>query len=450
MSLLTTIRQARRPRIAAVLVVVHLAFGSATASPVDEGRAARYSPLVEDGGLTLSQVVREAADRHPEAGRSRARHREAVALRGRAEGWLSSNPAGVVTHYNDAPTTADGNREWEAGVELPLWHLGQRAARRALAEAAEDRARSLPEAVRLQAAGRVREALWALALQRNRVALARTELGNARSLADKVQRRLELGDLARTDQLLARERVVAKEGVLERARSRLRVLRAEYRRITGLDRIPSQYDESEAVSGALATLARPRPPSGKTVPTTEHPFLRRSAREVEQLKARRELAGLEAAEPPSLVLGTRQERAADGSKVNSLHASLRVPFGGAQQRAGRRAAVGVDLAAARSRLARQRREIEVALDEARQGLSVARRTLRQAREREDIAGQSRDLARTAFDAGEYDLIDLVKVQDQYAAARRDRAQQALKLKRAIARFHQAAGVIPWPRSEFSQ
>ncbi|SFC93188.1 Outer membrane protein TolC [Thiohalospira halophila DSM 15071] len=433
-----TSRPRQRP-LAVTLVALCLASGPVSAASSNGAGDARFDPLASDAGLSLGQVVRWAADRHPEKEQSRAGQRAASALRGRADAWLSGNPAGVLSHYNDAGATAAGNREWEAGVELPLWHLGQRAARRSLAEAAEEQARSIPEAVRLQAAGRVRETLWAIALQRNRVALAETERAHARALADKVQRRLELGDLARTARLLARERVVEKETALESARSRLRVLRADYRRITGLDRTPSQWREDRA-----------RTLSDQTIPVKDHPFLRRAALKVEQLRARRRLAGIQAAEPPSLVLGTRQERAADGSAVNSLHASLRIPFGMAEQREGRRAAVGVELAAARSRLDRQRREVLTALDEARQGIAVARRTLRQARHREEFATQSRTLARKAFDAGEYGLMDLIRVQDKYAAARRDRAQRELKLERAVARFNQAAGVIPWPRSESSQ
>ncbi|HKJ70938.1 MAG TPA: TolC family protein [Gammaproteobacteria bacterium] len=410
------------------------AAAAALTLPAAAGAADPHASLTSDPGLKLGQVVRAAAERFPERARPAARRAEAGALDRRASAWLPGNPAVELTHYNDAVGTGAGNREWEAGLDLPLWRPGQKAARAAVAEGAAAQAEAGRRALRLKAAGAVREALWALALQRNRVALARTELETARSLRDKVKRRLELGDLARTDLLMARERVGEKRTALTEARSRLRVLRSRYRRLTGLERVPDGWREERA--DAAPALA-------------DHPAVARAARAVQRLRAQRDLAGKESAANPSLLLGSRRERAADGTTVNSLLASVRVPFGLSTQRRAAEAAAGVDLAAARARLDRVRRQTRQALDRARESIAAARQTLDQARERERMARDSRDLARKAFDAGEYDLIDLIKVQEKYAGARRDRARRELTLQRAVARYNQAAGDIPWPHSASS-
>jgi outer membrane protein TolC len=393
-----------------------------------------HAPLPADPGLQLGQVVRFATERLPERARPAARQSEARALDRRASAWLPANPAVELTHYNDAVGTAAGNREWEAGLDLPLWRPGQKAARAAVAEGAAAQAEAGRRAVRLKAAGAVREMLWALALQRNRVALVRTELETARSLRAKVARRLELGDLARTDLLMARERVAQKETALTEARSRLRVLRSRYRRLTGLERVPKGWREERAEAGPAL--------SG-------HPAVARAARAVQRLRAQRDLAGEESSASPSLLLGSRRERAADGTTVNSLLASVRVPLGLATQRRQKQAAVGVELAAAQARLDRARRRARQSLDRAGEAIAAARQTLDQARSRERMARDSRDLARKAFDAGEYDLIDLIKVQEKFAGARRDRARRELTLQRAVARYNQAAGEIPWPHSASS-
>jgi len=376
-------------------------------------------------------VVRHAAERFPERNQPQARRREARALHQQAEAFLPANPSVDLAHYNDALATGEGNREWDAGVEIPIWKPGQRDARRSYARKTGAVAGAARGSVRLQAAGEVRTRLWALGLQRNRVALARRELKTARTLAQKVRRRMELGDLARTDLLLARERVVEKQTALEEQRGHLRVLRAAYRRVTGLDRVPGQWREKRAPEA-------PQP--------ADNPALSKARREVARLRAKVRWAGEEATASPSLTLGARRERAAGGTTIDSLLAAVHVPIGLSPQRQAEQAPVRMELAQAQSRLDRLRREVRGSLEEARQGITTARRTLRQARQREKLARHNLTLARKAFDAGEYDLIDLIKIQDKFAAARRDRAQRKLEVHRAVARYNQAAGVVPWPSS----
>lgn len=427
-------------RKAARLGAAALLLGGLGAEAAEQGEdAGPYGPLSGDPGLSLGEVVRAAVQRLPERLEPQAREREAEALERRAAAWLPGNPALAISHTNDAVGTDAGNREWEGGLEIPLWRPGQRSARRDLAEGAAAQAQAGREALRLEAAGRVRERLWGLALQRKRVAMARIELETAEALEEKVTRRFELGDLPRSEVLMARDRVVQKEAALAEARSGLRARRADYRRLTGLERTPQQWREPQAEGGQA-----PAGPEPYAELLRDHPALSRARRAVERRRAQRELAGEEAAESPSLMLGTRRERGAGGETVNSLQASLHIPLGQRTQTQYQRASAGVELAQAESRLARLRRDLRGALERAHEAVAAARELLRRARRREETAGETLEMARRAFEAGEYDLIDLLRVQDRYAAARQARAQQALELQRAIARYNQAAGEVPQP------
>ncbi|MFA9461166.1 TolC family protein [Thiohalorhabdus sp. Cl-TMA] len=417
--------------ITLLLLGVGSAWGTAPSGDGSTPGQGPYVPLPTDPGLGLGEVVQRATERFPEGNQPQARQSQAQALKSRSSAFLPANPAIGVTHYNDTLLTGNGNREWEAGMEIPIWRPGQREARGEYARRTSALANATQGSIRLRAAGAVRSRLWALGLQRNRVALARRELKTAKALAEKVRRRMELGDLARTDLLLARERVLEKETVLEEQQGRLRVLRADYRRVSGLDRVPETWRESPV----------DEPPF-----PAEHPTLARAEQEVARLRAKVRWAGKEATANPSLTLGARRERAADGTAINGVVAAVHIPIGLSTQREAKQAPVRMELARAQSRLDRLRREVTGTREEARQGIVTARRTLRQARKRERLARHNLKLARKAFDAGEYDLIDLIKVQDKFAAARRDRARRELELHRAIARFNQAAGVIPWPRS----
>src|SRR5690606_23626864 len=122
-----------------------------------------------------------------------------------------------------------GYQEWEAGVELPLWRFGERSASQRVATMAEAAAIRSSDALRLEAAGEVREALWAVALERNEVALSRRQWQIARDLQADVTRRVELGELARTDQLLARQETLAQRDLYETAVRTERDAETDYR-----------------------------------------------------------------------------------------------------------------------------------------------------------------------------------------------------------------------------
>lgn len=89
--------------------------------------------LTADAALSLQQVIDAAMARHPDRELPQSVTREAEALSRRGDALLAAPPAAAVTAWSDRPTDNRGATEIEAGLELPLWRPGERAAARELA-----------------------------------------------------------------------------------------------------------------------------------------------------------------------------------------------------------------------------------------------------------------------------------------------------------------------------
>ncbi|WP_431266713.1 hypothetical protein [Dankookia sp. P2] len=94
--------------------------------------------------------------------------------------------------------------EWDVEIGAPLWLPGQRGALAGTVTAGveeQDRRLALR---RLELAGLLRDAYWAVGLAVSELGVARDRLATARDIGRDVQRRVELGDIPETEALLTR------------------------------------------------------------------------------------------------------------------------------------------------------------------------------------------------------------------------------------------------------
>lgn len=376
---------------------------------------------------TLSAVVEAAYRRIPQLADLSARRAEAAALDERAASFLSDSPALVGRYENDTITGDRGYQQWEAGLELPLWRFGERSASQRVATMAEAAAVRSSDALHLEAAGRVREALWAVALERNEVALSKRQWQMAQELQADVTRRVELGELARTNQLLARQETLTQRDLYEAALRAERDAEAEYRLLTGINRLP--IDRREPLS-ARQTLA-------------QHPQLIAAETLVEAARARVMETREAGAGPPSVLIGGVGEKDARGEDfVNRLGISVRLPFGGASHLHARVALAGRELGQALSTRDTLHRQLELDSERARNELASITDRLTGARIQKNIAQEHLQLERRAFALGEAGLLDLLRIQQRAFTAERNLTRLEHLRWRAIARINQAVGILP--------
>jgi outer membrane protein TolC len=283
-------------------------------------------------------------------------------------------------------------------------------------------------ALRLEIAGAVRESLGELALLRNRLQLAEHEWRTAQALERDVAQRVEAGELARTDLLLARDETLNRQALYLGALAELENGEQRYRALTGMDRVPPTPKE---------------PLSTARVITQEHPRLAEVQAAVDRARAEVESVRQDRLGNPELTLGTRHEKEQDGEPYsNTLGVSVRVPLGSRAHAAPRVAQAELALAEAQAARDAVRRELETRLQQAQNTLRTTRAAVALAQRQHELAQENLRLARKAFALGETDLVGLLRVQSLAFAAERNLQQRGLQLELDIARYNQAIGVIP--------
>ncbi len=375
--------------------------------------------------LDLAAVVDAAVENDPRGQALAAEQAHARVLGERAGSFLDGPPSLGIAHQNDALASDTGLSEWQASVELPLRRPGLRGAARREAERAGEVAASRAAALRLAVAGQVRERLWQLAEKREALAVARRELATARELQASVEKRLERGDVPRTDLLLAREETLQREIDVDRARLELEQARAAYRRLTGLDRRPETTAESPATSVSLQ----------------QHPGLASARASTRRAQAAVAVAREQHRAQPTLGFNLRSED--DGVEtVESVGFSVSVPLETRKLRAPAVSGAAMALARAEADYRERERAIRLAVEQAEQAMRSARERLARAEERLSVARESLSIAEKAYRLGESSLLDLLRVRSRSFDAERRAVMGRIDLHRAIARYNQAKGVTP--------
>jgi outer membrane protein TolC len=421
-------RYRRYSALAALLLGAPLLGAAQDEREHGDGELATHAPLVADASLQWSALIEAALAVYPSRGELAARRAEADAWRRRGRSWLAAAPALYFSYLSDQPRDDWGQREYETGVELPLWRLGQRDAVRAVAESATTESAAAAAALRLEIAGLLRGHLWDIAAASNALAAARDAAAVAAELVRVVERRFESGDLARADVLLARTTLLEREQAVATAEAELLDAERGYRSLTGLDRKPARFSEPRSASDAIAP---------------GHPYVALAAAGIVRAEADRELAERDFRGPVTVALGPHREYDPFGTLPrDSVNVEVRVPLGGKSHGAAHTASANRAVATAESARAELVRRLVLDLHEAEHALTVLDRVEALAAERDALAKEQLLAAQAGFDQGEIELRELLRVQESTLAARREVDRLATERQRTVAALNQALGVTP--------
>jgi len=386
--------------------------------------------LVIDERMTLRQVVDTTFERYPQNALISAFEEESRALEQRSSSWIAGYPMIYLQYIDDAVFGRnDGMTEIQTGYQVPLWMWGQKEASQRVTEESKQAAERYIVALKHEVAGLVRDALWTLRLMENRRELARQIYEVAEKLTAVVRRRVELGDLARADELLAESDQLEKKTALVQAEAEVMHARKAYQNLTRMNRAPSKLEEMLSEMKVL---------------DERHPALAASNASVERAQAEVEFTRLsKQGNQPTVLVGTnsteidQQGRFGTGSNL-----VIQVPIGGDDWHAPQVAQANLTLNEKIVQRETLRRQLEKALHEAVHTLEVDRTALEIAERRKSIAETQLKMSRIAFEAGEIALIDYLKIQAGAQSAIRDAAERTILVQKDTAVYNQVVGVMP--------
>lgn len=384
--------------------------------------------LQPDGQLTLAAAVEAAYARSPKQSVLRAGNGVVEAREIHANSTLPAALAVVARHQNDVIGSNRNLSEWEAGLDIPLWLPGQRAAREAVAQEARSGLATDQASLKLLLAGQVRDAVWDVAMNGNAVTLAEIRLTSAQALHNDVEKRWKAGELARTDTLLTRNDTLQAQTLLLRAQAELKHAEHRYWLLTGLKRVPQHTEETLSTQTGL---------------NEQHPLLADLAKRMEIARRERDLVQVERRESPQLSLNARHDRGAfDNAYNSSIGFSLRIPLDAEVRAAPLLAAAEMVLGEAASRHGEQMVALQAALHEAEHNLEVSREELTIVEAQHRLAQENLRLAKKAFELGESDLVGLLRVKTLAQEAEKSLTNLRTRVLWETARYNQAVGVLP--------
>jgi outer membrane protein TolC len=377
---------------------------------------------------SLAEIVAAASARNPGGELAVDQQGLAAALKRKAEQPFSDAPTANVKYQTDRIGSNVGYREWEGGVDLPLWLPGQADAYAREAEGQRGVADAMAEARLLTITGEVRERLWAALLARSNAEQARNAENTARALFDNVKRRVDAGELPNSDRLLAEKELLLREDERKAAESMARASVHLFTRYTGIDLPAQPATEQPATEREL---------------DVQHAQLQLLQREVDRARKHRDRVSADQASGPTLWLGAKSARALDGDDYeSSVGVELSMPFGTKSHRAPALAEAELALTEAQVSLSRARLQLDDTLAQARIDLDSARSSLARTERRRELSEASLKLSLRAFELGETDLVRLLQAQADALSARHEFHNRQLQHGRAVSRLNQALGVIP--------
>lgn len=385
--------------------------------------------LTSDQGLGLKQIVDLAVEAYPKLAVAGAMQDEAGALKRRGDSWMPGYPSLYAQYIDDSLSRDRGIKQVQTGIQIPLWMWGQKAAGRQLAEQAAANAGEFQRALRYEVAGLVRELLWEIAQTESRYHLAKQVHDLSNRLTDTVRLRVDAGDLARADLLLAQSDNLEKLNALTEAEANLLQARQAYINLIRQERLPASYEEQRCARDKIGD---------------DHPALAAASTAVERARAEVEwVRKSKQGNQPTVLVGTQHDWFERGmARADSTNLVVQVPFGGSDYNAPFEADANVKLnqaVADRDLLARQ---LDRALHEAKRRLEADKAQLAVAGERKKLAERHFEISRTSFEAGEMELLDLLKIESAARTAIRDAELLAIQLKRDTARYNQVVGEMP--------
>ncbi|WP_457796249.1 TolC family protein [Methylocystis sp. S23] len=335
--------------------------------------------------------------------------------------------AGNLRNYNET--------EVEAG--LPLWLPGQRDAMEATVSSGVIEIEEKIALRRLDVAGLLRDAWWSAQRAAREVDVARSRVATAREIGADMTRRVELGDAAHGDALLARNELLAAETELAQAEGAEKVARVNYAALTG----------GAPPDGVLETV---KPASD----IEDHPALRTPLAALRRAETQLQLVEATPIDNPDIGVFGRQEHnrqySTDTSQpitdqltnATTVGVRIRIPLPTEGRQEPRRAEAVAEMTRAHAEYEKAKRVVLAGIKAARANLAAAQKAATLAARRLTVANEQFDLSRKSFALGEINAFDLYRVRQLQLDAQRGQASASVNVGQAISRVNQAQGYAP--------
>lgn len=413
----------RLTSLAIKLMIVPGFVSSITAAELD------HLPLEKNNHLTYAEVFSSAREVAPESLSASSRQDQAQQYGQLGESLYVGRPQLQTSFIDDAPLSGVGLMELEASMNFMLWRPGERRQAQALGSNYDKLFAAWQQNLELEVAGRVRQVLANLHLAESMLRLENEALSAAEELVVLTTALLDSGAIPQLDVMQSRSLMLEQQTRVYEAEASLVDAEREYTVYTGLTIRPGEeYVEKQS---SLDEISQ------------DHPLLRYLQANIDVAGSSVQNIRRQAAGSPTLGVGFRRERGMSGQDyIDTMGVSLNIPLGKSPM-------VSTQVSNARRQqadlmVARQQAYIRLnqALHEAEHEIYVTRQQLEVNSSQLELSQARVNMARTAYELGETDFLQVTLALQQLHTARKDLENLNQRLVRMILEYNQSLGVLP--------
>ena len=341
-----------------------------------------------------------------------------------SDSWIAGDVNLVVHHENDTLTDNNDYKNWQAGVEFPVWLSSQKQAQKAITRSYGEQYSAHQLYLRWLASEQLRKLVWNYRTAEIEVDAARSALQKSQSLLNKVKMKVKAGESPKIDQLLAQKAVLKQQNNLVQKRSALTIAQNHFKRWTQTKNLPQNI------------LEQPLSP----LPLDQHPKIIQLASALQTSRAMMEKTQAGKRDNPKIFLGAQNDKDRT-SENNSLILEVSIPLGVNPGFSPRLAEKKRNVYEQQAVLDKARIQLEQAIFQAQQQLASAQQSIHLAKEQYDISVKALSMSEHAYQLGETNIQNILLVQQQTAEAKREYRLAEARSGQAIANLNQITGHI---------
>lgn len=374
-------------------------------------------------GNALQTALDAYWQRHPQAQALAANADAARAGQARADGWLADAPTLAISRLDERDGAA---RETELELALPL--ARQRAERQQQADASAQAVNAQARWLRLTLAAELLNVDSERRYRDDALQLSQQRLNVAQALERDVRAKVDAGELARTDALLAGSETLAANAALLDAEQRAEEARNAWQlRVGDRPGFPEQLEADVVpVSGAIDL----------------HPQLQQALATAHAAAAQARLDRRYSGDAELSLLMKREDDPLLDEQIDSAGIRLSVPLFAGSQREQAAARADAERLSAEAEAQQLRQRLQQEQAQARRHYQRSHQQRELAEQQQQLNEQSWQHAQAAFAAGELPLAELLRQQQRLFDSHESLSLAKQQQRDALARLLLAEGVLP--------
>jgi len=341
-----------------------------------------------------------------------------------SDSWISGDADIIVHHENDALTDNDDYKNWQVGIEFPIWMPSQKSAQKQLTNSYSNEITAQDIYLRWLASETLRNLVWEYHIAKVEIDAARSALHKSRSLQQKVSQKVNAGESPKIDLILANKVVLEQQNKLIKKQSAFSMAQHNFQSWTQTNSFPKNIQE------------RLLPPKA----VDQHPEVIMLSSDIQlsesELKKTRSLKQ----ESPRIFLGAQNDKDKNDENT-SLIVEVSIPLGINPRYMPKVAEKKRTIYEKKATLDRAKVKLERAIFKAQQSLATAKQNIIFSKQQYELSKKALAMSEEAYQIGEMNIQNLLLVQQQSDESKLNYELAQAQAGQATAKLNQISGNI---------